>query len=74
MGLSPATDRGRAYLRTHEDEEEHKLIGYVPVKPHVPLYIIYYTLWPDASRALQTWPDVYGYDRVMIDHLKPYLP
>ena len=74
MGLSPATDRGRAYLRAHEDEEEHKLIGYVPVKPHVPLYIIYYTLWPDASRALQTWPDVYGYDRVMIDHLKPYLP
>ena len=74
MGLRPATDRGRKYLRTHQDEEDHKLIGYVPVKPHVPLYIIYFTLWPDETGTLQTWPDIYGYDRVVMDHLKPYLP
>jgi murein L,D-transpeptidase YcbB/YkuD len=74
MGLRPATDRGRKYLRTHQDEEDHKLIGYVPVKPHVPLYIIYFTLWPDETGTLQTWPDIYGYDRVVMEHLKPYLP
>ena len=74
MGLKPEGDRGRRYLRDHDDEEEHKLIGYVPVKPHVPLYIIYYTLWPDETGALQTWPDVYDYDRVVTEHLKPYLP
>jgi murein L,D-transpeptidase YcbB/YkuD len=74
MGLRAQTDRGRQYLRTHRDQEEdHKLIGYVPVKPHVPLYIIYYTLWPDENGALQTWPDVYGYDRVVLQHLQPYL-
>ena len=73
MGLRAQTDRGRQYLRTHRDEEDHKLIGYVPVKPHVPLYIIYYTLWPDENGALQTWPDVYGYDRVVLQHLQPYL-
>ena len=74
MGLKAETDRGRQYLRTHQDEEDHKLIGYVPVKPHVPLYIIYYTLWPDENGALQTWPDIYGYDKVVLEHLKPYLP
>lgn len=74
MGLKAQTDRGRQYLRTHQDEEDHKLIGYVPVKPHVPLYIIYFTLWPDENGALQTWPDIYGYDKVIIQHLKPYLP
>ncbi|SFW36140.1 L,D-transpeptidase catalytic domain [Prevotellaceae bacterium HUN156] len=73
MGLSAMTDRGRQYLRTHRTDEDHKLIGYVPVKPHVPLYIIYYTLWPDEQGILQTWPDVYGYDRVILQHLQPYL-
>ena len=74
MGLKAETDRGCQYLRTHQDEEDHKLIGYVPVKPHVPLYIIYFTLWPDENGALQTWPDIYGYDKVVLEHLKPYLP
>jgi murein L,D-transpeptidase YcbB/YkuD len=73
MGLRAETDRGRQYLRTHQDEDDHKLIGYVPVKPHVPLYIIYFTLWPDENGALQTWPDIYGYDKVVLQHLKPYL-
>ena len=75
MGLRPATDRGRNYRRTHRNHEgDHKLIGYVPVKPHVPLYIIYFTLWPDETGALQTWPDIYGYDRIVLEHLNPYLP
>lgn len=74
MDLPPMTERGHKYLLAHQEETEHKLIGYVPVKPHVPLYIIYYTLWPDEHDALQTWPDVYGYDKVILQHLKPYLP
>ena len=74
MGLRAETDRGRRYLRAHQDEEEHKLIGYVPVKPHIPLYIIYFTLWPDETGDLKTWPDVYGYDRVIYEHLTIYLP
>jgi murein L,D-transpeptidase YcbB/YkuD len=74
MGLRAETDRGRSYLRAHQDEEEHKLIGYVPVKPHIPLYIIYFTLWPDETGDLKTWPDVYGYDRVIYEHLTIYLP
>ena len=73
MDLRPETDRGRQYLRTHADEKEHKLIGYVPVKPHVPVYVIYYTMWPDEQGVLQTWPDIYGYDRVLWNHLQTYM-
>ena len=72
MGLSPETERGIDYVSKHH-EADHKLISYVPVKPRVPLYIIYNTLWPDADGVLQTWPDVYGYDDVIWKHLQPYL-
>jgi murein L,D-transpeptidase YcbB/YkuD len=74
MDLGARTERGRRYLATHRDEEDHKLIGYVPVKPRVPIYIIYYTLWPDEHGTIQTWPDVYGYDHVVLQHLQPFLP
>ena len=72
MDLPPETERGQQYLARHSEEKEHKLIGYVPVKPHVPLYIIYHTLWPDEQGILQTWPDVYGYDKVIQKHLQAY--
>lgn len=74
MGIPAETIQGIDYERDHpETAERNKLIGYVPVKPHVPIYIIYYTLWLDASGMLQTWPDVYGYDEVIWDNLKSYL-
>ena len=73
MGLKAATERGQKYLETHPGDEDHKLIGYVPVKPRVPLYIIYYTLWTDENGVLQTWPDVYGYDNVIWNQLQPYV-
>lgn len=74
MGIPAETVQGIDYERDHpETADRNKLIGYVPVKPHVPIYIIYHTLWTDASGMLQTWPDVYGYDEVIWDNLKAYL-
>lgn len=72
MGLAPQTERGEEYVANHKDED-NKLIGYVPVKPRVPLYILYYTLWPDADGILQTWPDVYGYDEALWKKLQNYV-
>ena len=69
MDLPPVGERGMEYVATHGSSNQ-KLIGYVPVKPRVPIYILYYTLWPDADGILQTWPDVYGYDDVMWKQLK----
>lgn len=72
MGLPPQTMRGMDYVEQHKGEDM-KLIGYVPVKPHVPLYIIYYTLWPDAAGFMQTWPDVYGYDEALWKSLQNFM-
>ena len=77
MDLTPQTERGQRYVRENADKlkkgEYHKLVGYVPVKPHVPLYIIYNTLWTDEMGVMRSWPDVYGYDKVIWDHLRYYV-
>ena len=74
MGKQPQTDQGRQWLRAHPDKDDvKKLIGHVGVTPHVPLYIIYYTMWPDESGVWREWPDVYGYDDVIWKQMQPYL-
>lgn len=73
MDIKPETERGRAYLERHSEDKEHRLIGYVPVKPHVPLFLIYYTIWPDENGSVRTWPDVYGYDQIIWERLQPYI-
>lgn len=73
--LSPLRDKNK-----DDDEEEpdtlqrKKLIWAVPVKPEVPLFITYFTLYPDAeSGQLVEYSDVYGYDEVIMRGLKNYL-
>lgn len=74
MGLTPETLQGMEYVDSHpEVEDRNKIISYVSVKPRVPLYIIYSTLWPDEYGNFQTWPDVYGYDQVVWNHLSTYM-
>ena len=74
MGQQPQTTQGRQWLRAHPDKDDlKKLIGYVGVKPHVPLYIIYNTMWPDENGIWREWPDVYGYDDVIWKQMQPYL-
>ena len=72
MGMEPESLQGQEYVESH-GRGGKQLIGYVPVKPRVPLYILYYTLWPDAAGMMQTWPDVYGYDDVIWKNLQPYM-
>ena len=73
MDLPPETDRGRQYLCQHPDEEVHRLIGWQSVNPRVPIYIIYYTLYPDLQGQLQQYADIYGYDRIVWRYLQPYM-
>jgi murein L,D-transpeptidase YcbB/YkuD len=77
MGLNPVTEQGISYLQEHAEdnlkEGHHKLAGYVPVKHATPLYIIYYTLWTDENGTMRSWPDVYGYDKVMWSNLISYM-
>lgn len=49
------------------------LVGRVEVKPQVPLFIVYFTLFPDADGRLRTFNDVYGYDKLIYDYLGNYM-
>ncbi|MCH3980380.1 MAG: hypothetical protein LKE41_00385 [Prevotella sp.] len=60
------------------DEEEvdtldrSSLIGTLKVEPKVPLFITYYTIYPDQKGHLREFDDVYGYDRVIYQYLRNY--
>lgn len=49
------------------------LIGNVKVKPTVPVFIYYYTLYPDATGTLRIYADVYGYDALIYNSLRNYI-
>lgn len=49
------------------------LIGKASVEPSVPVYLWYYTLYPDANGTLRSYADLYGYDEIIFKYLKNYL-
>lgn len=53
--------------------DKTRLLRTVTIKPQVPLYIIYYTLFNTADGQLQSYPDIYGYDNALYEVLKLYL-
>ena len=70
MDEPPVTERGREYIRKH-GKGENRLINYHDVTPHVPLYILYYTAFPNPKTgAVDFWPDLYGFDKVISKELK----
>lgn len=73
MSLYPKTKRGRDYWNSHPNEDDRKLINTQSVKPNIPLYIVYYTIYPDEHGTLKTYRDIYGYDKVLWNNLQPYV-
>ncbi len=74
MGLPAETEAGLEYETAHpEVKDRNKVISHVAVSSRVPIYIIYYTLWPNEMGELQKWPDIYKYDEVIWNNLKPYM-
>lgn len=49
------------------------LIGKAKVEPFVPVYLWYYTLYPDTKGVLRSHADIYGYDPIVFNYLKNYL-
>ena len=48
---------------------------YHEISPRVPVYIIYYTAYPNpATGVVQTWPDLYGYDKAIASAIDSFLP
>ena len=71
MDMKPQSERGLTYLTEHSDSPRpFRLMTYQAITPRVPLYIIYYTIYPNPETGiLETWPDVYGYDKLIIREL-----
>ena len=76
MDMKPQTLRGHEYLALHAgDPRPLKVITYHDVLPRVPVYIIYYTAYPDPETGVvDFWPDLYGYDRIIRREMKTFLP
>lgn len=79
---SEGKNRRTEEKRSAEDDEDYidpadtlrrdMLIGRTEVKPQVPLFIFYLTLYPTAEGRFLSLPDVYGYDRVIWQKLRNY--
>ena len=53
--------------------DRSKLVNSLRVNPEIPVFIAYYTLYPDKRGAMRSYPDVYGYDQVLYGWLKNYI-
>ena len=69
MGMKPETPRGERYVADNGDTDI-KLVRSLKVKPNVPLYIIYYTMYWDIDGVLRMYNDIYGFDKVVFDSIK----
>lgn len=67
----PETDRGRDYLREHPNARRPlRLLSSYSVSPAVPVYIVYYTAYPNpVTGAVELFPDLYDYDKVIAREL-----
>lgn len=55
------------------DDVKSNLLNSLKVQPQIPLFITYYTIYPNESGILQYYPDIYGYDKVIYNQLKAYI-
>ena len=68
-----ANINGRGDQGSKDSVDRSRLLHQLKVEPEVPLFITYFTLYPDADGTLRQYPDVYGYDKAIIRQLTPYL-
>ncbi len=58
----PLTDKGKKYKAETAKDKYMKSYGY---DPSVPVYIDYFTLYPDSDGTIASYPDIYGYDKTL---------
>ena len=78
VDIKPETDKGKNYLQNFRHKNGAKplrLINSLRTNPETPVYIAYYTAFPNPStHDIEFWPDRYEYDKQMWQALKPFLP
>ena len=76
IGMQPETDEEKEWLEEHQDDREAVLNRFTnrPIRPNIPVYLIYYTLYPNPETGkLQTWDDPYGYDALLLKAMNHYV-
>ena len=68
IDMPPDTEKGKELA----NDEDYKRIGLKTFKPEVPLYITYYTAYPDNDGNVVYTSDPYGYDERMSRLLGSY--
>ena len=75
MDMPPLTSRGTEWLSHHADSPRpYRLFTYHKISPSVPVYIVYYTMYPNPiTGTIETYPDVYNYDQPLLRQLQRLL-
>jgi len=72
IDMKPETKRGKDYLEKHP--APNRLISSQSVKHNVPVYLHYYTVYPNPlTGIIETWKDRYEYDPLIDKALRPYM-
>ncbi|MGN0221778.1 MAG: L,D-transpeptidase family protein [Prevotella sp.] len=72
LGLPPVSARGQRYVEELADEAaDVTLVPYLKIDSKVPLFITYFTVYPEEGGRLEYFNDIYEYDKIMMEHLKP---
>ncbi len=58
----PLSLKGKKYK---EETDPEKYMKNYMFKPTVPVFIDYYTLYPDRGEGINQYPDIYGYDKAL---------
>jgi murein L,D-transpeptidase YcbB/YkuD len=53
--------------------DRNRLIGSVNIKPNVPIFILYFTMYLDAEGNMEIFRDIYGYDPLIYRQLRNYI-
>ena len=72
LGKDPRalTERQKEVLDTLDRK---RLVGRVKVEPDVPVFILYYTLFPNSKGGWDAYRDVYGYDVPILDRIRSFM-
>lgn len=72
IDMPPESQRGHDWIEEHADDPKpHRLLSYMKVLPAVPVYVLYYTVYPNPETgALETYPDIYKYDELISKNLQ----
>lgn len=49
------------------------LVGQVRIKPQVPVFVLYYTLYPNDGGGWDTFRDVYGFDAPIWQRISSFM-